>query len=601
MSTNPKSSPSTGEAYFNLSGCVRNLGLPVTGLSVRVHRLAQDRRISTNTSNDYVSCFKITTDSRGNFQFSLPQGFYDLEVISEKNNRFINFLQEDIELNANTTINVSMKTGNIVEGKVIAPKQIPAQSLCLRFFEMTRSESLFITKVRDDGSFSITLPRGTFLVQPCHKPNNFDPRNEAISAESSATKQSNFSSIGLLYPSWTEIQVDDDRKLEIDLGQIHCLKGSVINAGHRSIAGAQIEVKLSSQAIENDKQYNFQIPREAELSTILESDSEGNFSVFLRQGKYCIFVDPHEQSGLCQHIEDNYSINQDQELELVLSKGITYSGEITLPENLKNKNFHGEEMEILAMDSQGKVIGKGKPNDNLSFSFTAPKNISYLAIIPGLKQSHKFMLAPNVLSVEGLNTENIKIELKTGSKYKATLHDLAGKPKDHILIAVIAGFVKPEFIKETAILSASLSDGSGNFSFNLSSGTYQLVLKKSGDHSVYTEEIEHNQNQIQDNVQDLVHELVWNGNYEVSFTISDEDYKPVANCKVSYGQYGTNNLQSQFSDHSGYLKLYLPAGIYTFSFEPNSSDSLGRQLSEKVIRQLSVSTDLNRTVKLSDE
>jgi hypothetical protein len=103
-------------------------------------------------------------------------------------------------------------------------------------------------------------------------------------------------------------------------------------------------------------------------------------------------------------------------------------------------------------------------------------------------------------------------------------------------------------------------------------------------------------------------DITWHGWSQVSFEVVGEGGQAVPRCQVFYHPYGQElddkpPLASSamplpygyvMTTEEGLCKLTLPAGVYTFKFVPPEAGSYG----PKVIRQLSISADISRLVKL---
>jgi len=186
----------------------------------------------------------------------------------------------------------------------------------------------------------------------------------------------------------------------------------------------------------------------------------------------------------------------------------------------------------------------------------------------------------------------VAVRLQLGVAVRGRLLDAAGSPRTGVPVHVFADAPDEENVQ--LAVTTGTTDGEGRFCFFLVPGQYWLVL-----HSDWANA------QTFEVPTTTTFDIKWQGWCQLRFEIIGDDGRKIPRCLVSYGQYGTDEFNEQadsdavpsgsvFSGEDGTCKLTVPAGIYTLRFKPPQDGSY----EPKAIRQLSISADLTKTIKL---
>ena len=163
--------------------------------------------------------------------------------------------------------------------------------------------------------------------------------------------------------------------------------------------------------------------------------------------------------------------------------------------------------------------------------------------------------------------------------------------------------------KSTRALASGITDGDGHYCIFLSPGSYWLVV-----HKDFV-----NARMVEIASEPVTVDITWHGWSNVRFEVQGEDGHAVPRCRVSYAPYGNEETELPDDDEDGHeyerqqfnqagmprgyyvtpddgiCRLTLPSGVYIFRFAPPHDGSYD----VKVIRQLSISSDLTKKITLS--
>jgi hypothetical protein len=194
----------------------------------------------------------------------------------------------------------------------------------------------------------------------------------------------------------------------------------------------------------------------------------------------------------------------------------------------------------------------------------------------------------------------VAVRLKQGTPLYGKIADDAGQSRPGVKVSIFGGSEGRNADESVIALSSTVTDGEGKYCFFLAPGDYLVAvnddLAKSQTISVKNEPVQL--------------DVDWHGWCQVKFEIIGESGQKLQRCRVTYGPYGssvnefTGELQydhetalprgNLVAGEDGVCHLTIPAGVYFFKFTPLIDGSF----ESKMIKQLSVSADCVRTIKL---
>jgi len=192
---------------------------------------------------------------------------------------------------------------------------------------------------------------------------------------------------------------------------------------------------------------------------------------------------------------------------------------------------------------------------------------------------------------------HVAVRLGEGTALKGRVCDDSGQARPSVRVSVFPDQESaPD--SEHGALAHGITDGEGRYCLFLSPGAYWLMVHKdlSSARRIELDSEPHEE------------DIVWHGWTQLRFELLGEDGLPVPRCQVTYNPYGQES-QDEDTSQSGTLplpygfvltgeggscKLTLPSGVYTFKFTPPAAGSY----QTKIIRQLSISSDITRKVTL---
>jgi hypothetical protein len=142
-----------------LSGFVRDtLGQPIAGIDLNVYDRGSGDKLETPGDN---------TDVLGFYDVVVPDGRYILRWRTvDTTARWVAFELDDVEIQADTAIDVTLQSGWFVTGTVTGPGAVPLGNADLDFVDVLTS-ALIVTPTDNTDSFGrykVVVPSGTFDV-----------------------------------------------------------------------------------------------------------------------------------------------------------------------------------------------------------------------------------------------------------------------------------------------------------------------------------------------------------------------------------------------------------------------------------------------------
>jgi hypothetical protein len=602
---------------FNLSGNVRHQGLSLAQVEVLLYDLY---RGNFDAGGDEAIA-TMKTGNRGEFSFSVKPGVYRLEVVPDGKTRFLAHSVPEVKVTTNTSLNISLSTGCIVNGQLATGYG----------FEGNRSE-LFatcevialgieptsykaISPVDETGAFSLIIPRGKYYFA------SRSPR--FISSDSPI------------------FNVGNDCELTLGLPSFVCFEGEVVDDFGNPIEGAlaRISPSPSSQNV---------LFGELNMHVSAVTDSAGRFDLALQEGHYDMAVEPAVGSTHFALSETEVEVAGSPEVSLrrrfTMQEGYRLKGQVrfngeSLSQALVRVQATGTKAEYIARtDGEGrfalslpggayKVIASAHPKDapailidGHEYSSLAPWTRAIVVgadiqldvtlmegtALLGRICDDAMLARPGVRvqifaeAIEPLENVDGDGQSQSGAKIrKSHLRVVSDAPAAQAAAPAPSSAIAPD--ANSTVLASGITDGEGKFGIFLSPGNYWLVIHRDFANAKY----------VRVDSEPVLLDVTWHGWSQLSFEVLGDRGQCVPRCQIFYHPYGQEMddkppLASSamplpygyvMTNEEGHCRLTLPAGVYTFKFSPPAAGSYG----PKVIRQLSISSDMSRRVTLESK
>lgn len=589
----------TGELSFSLSGHIRHQGLPVAGVTVSLidtfdelplHPLEPDLNLIAHQ----------TTGAKGEFTFSVHPGRYRLAIKPASGTRFLNDSVGEIVVSDNTTLNVTLKTGFLLNGKVatLSGKSLNEGNIVALGIEPSSYQS-YAPVI--DGTYTLILPRGKFHLA-------YRPKTEFSEQEDEEDFETDDLSIveekqtsDLITPSAliTETYVffvPGDETFDIILPELIQFDGEVADVFGQPVRHAQITL---SPAYSKESMHI----GEFGFNTVCSTDMEGKFRILVQPGSYDISIEPNASSLLFGIKRNRIILKETCLRKYTLNEGFRLRGQVCSSRGPLSDCL----LRILSFDLNHEYFTKTSPTGQ--FSINVPSG-SYKLIASAhpkdaptknINGAEYTGFAPWSREIVVGGDTHVAIEMEEGTALYGRVADDSGQARTGVQVSIFSDSEKginKENISRT--LTSGITDGEGKYCIFLSSGTYWVVVNKD-----FT-----NAHRVQVNDQPVKLDIVWQGWCNLKFEVTGEDNSKVPRCRLRYWPYGVE--QPTGEDDDGYDNLFefpygvllsgddgicqitLPVGVYSFEFIPPKDGSY----ESKTIRQLSVSLDLTRKIML---
>ena len=567
----------TRELSYNLGGSVSNLGLAVNGTAVKLYDY-------WHQSGALVKHFlgEQITDSKGSFSFDVRKGIYCIEVVPSDNTRYARHSIEAIRVTANTNFNIGLQAGAILSGTINDSNGSPRNDAELLVFGI-EPHVLRVSQVADnDGKFSLSLPAGKYyLALTHHHPNSNSNSNNANGNKQSSTSHSPF-----LCPVFQVLELKKDTNNDITLPPLNSFKGTVTNIEGHPLLG--VKVVITSTA----KPENV-FAKEVAMSVETYTDKGGHFECLLQTGTYNIRLEPQSDSHLAEKTINAILVDHDRKKNYALEAGYGLTGTIS---------FRGQPVANAMVNATGvqhDALSITDENGNYKFSLSGG---SYELVAVAQQSSLGEIPAVDVSPWKGDlildNDTKFDIEMESGVLVSGKVLDPNKQARGGVQLSLYAtndGLFDSKAAKRRALFVGITGDD-GGYEFRLQPGSYWLVLNNqaSTGHLIEVADVQH------------ISELTIEDVCMVSFEIVSEEDEPIANCQITYEAYSLKNKPTAaaeeieeiapptFTGDDGRCVLTLPIGIYSFDLHPPEAG----KFASRVIRQLSVSADMTRRVRL---
>lgn len=557
----------TSEVSYSISGCIRHLGLPVAGVTVI---LFEYWRLASGLLKCMVD--QQTTGARGEFKFSAPSGTYYLEVVPDASTRFLRQTVDNLKVASNTTCNISLKTGNMLsgcvrtsDGSALEACRVLAMGVDPPFYRASSS-------LDADSRFRLVLPKGRYLLIARYE-------NEHTGR-----------AIPFIYRELKDVRLECDDSCQVSLPKLVRFALTVTRSDGKPVSGAR--VSLTPQIRED----NLTLV-DLRVKAVALTDSQGKLEFLVQPGTYDLVLQSPEDLSLVEVRERSLVLEADRQLSFVMPDGFRLAGKVL---------WSGQPVRNCLVKASGR---EGKTAVAVTgalgeFALVLPHGTFDVAVSGqpsgGDRRANRAM-APWTRTVHMPGDEVLTVDLAAGLKVSGRVEDASGRPRPGVRISVYPdkGAALSAQDMESP-LAATVTGADGGYLIGLSAGKYWIVLN---DEASLSRQVELANEPVTVN-------FTWSSGCLVRFTTVNERQEPIGRCKVLYEPYvqasgaakarqGRGILASitgfAFSEDDGTCEFTLPAGIYSFRFEPPAY----APYQTKVIRQLSVGTDFQRTVKLS--
>lgn len=534
----------TREVSYNLAGSVRNQGLPVAGTTILLYDY-------WSTANGLVRHFiaEHCTGPKGDFSFDVRKGIYSIEVVPNRDTRFARLSMDTIKVTNNTTLTIPMRHGATYSGKVITESEDPVGACELLFFGIEPEVVRAAEKISNDGAFSVSLPKGKYYV---------------------ACKQLIHGGTAFLYPNLLVLDLDGDIKEDFIIPDMVLFKGVVTNSDGHPVSGVRATITASTPP-------ESLMEPDAHVKAVVYSNKLGQFECSVAPGNYDVKLEPGTDSHLSERFVSAILVDQARTRTYSLPDGYRLYGRVT---------FDKEPVENALVTIFGGKIDSSTVTDSDGFySFSLSGGTYELCVVsqPDSLANLPFrLLAPHSMSVKLAEDTVRDIQLQHGVTLSGKVVDKSGNPRSGVQLSLSAdGASRP--------LTFGITGDDGTFEFRVSRGKYWLILNNQSSTAQMIEAVD----------EDLQSDLTWGSGCIVRFEVVSEADEPIPHCKVVCEPYGVVPKEDEepivaLSAEDGSCSLTIPAGVYSFRFEPSEHGSYQM----KQIRQFSVNSDVKRRIKL---
>ena len=558
----------TRELSFNLGGTISSMGLPVNGAVVRLYDY-------WHQSGSLVKHFlaEQTTENKGVFSFDVRKGIYCIEIIPNENTRFARQSIEAIKVTHNTNFDLVLNSGVILSGSVRDSKGKAIKDAELLVFGIEPHVLRVSQKLDESGNYSLGLPRGRYYL--------------ALKHCESAPVKGKKPETAFLCPFFQVIEASKDTQHDITLPELINFQGKVSNGEGHPMLGVKVFLTC------NDRPENV-FAREIAMTVSTTTDKLGNFECKLQKGNYSIRLLPPEDSHLAEKTIGTTLIDQDRKKNYSLEPGYLLSGKVVHREK-PVPNAIVNVIGINNLDSVTHSDEEGHYFFNLpggSYDIVVAAQPDSLGTVP------KMDLAPKTSTIILDKDTNHDVEMEEGVQLTGIVQDPSKQPRGGVQLSLYATN-NGEFDAQAAKrrpLWVGITGDDGSYEIRVMSERYWLMLN---DQTTTGHLIDISENK-------LAGELTIEDVCLVNFEVVSESDEPIPNCQVSFEAYELVNQPAQdlgkieeiampvFTSDEGRCTLTLPQGVYSFDFHPPEASAYNSRL----IRQLSVGTDMTRKVRL---
>jgi len=575
----------TSVVTFNLAGQVRHQGLSIAGAEVLLFDLFKAEAAGLDVAECMIA--SRPTGSRGEFNFDVRPGKYRLEVVPDANTRFLRHSIAEIDVYNNTKCSINLITGFTCRLRLGTTNSVIGNGAEVLALGIEPSSYRASATIGDDGGGNIILPKGKFHVA------FRTPQQSAKNPENSDFSWAR--TVCFLTHSVTILEVDGDDTFDLSLPKLVSLEGAVTDVFGMAVKGAKVTVS-SSVVPERE------LLTEMGVGAACWTDGDGLFKIWLEAGVYDIFVEPDDGGRLFALRESNVDIFAATKRKIQLMEGFKLRGQV----HYENSTLAQSLIRIISLDRRFET--NTKTDDNGQFAVGLPGGNYKIVVSAHPKDAPSIVLdgcefsglAPWSRNIVVGGDTHVAVRLKQGTPLYGKIADDAGQSRPGVKVSIFGGSEGRNADESVIPLSSTVTDGEGKYCFFLAPGNYQVAVNDDLAKS-QTVSIENDPLQL---------DVDWHGWCQLKFEIIGENGQKLPRCRVTYGPYGTSvyeftgELQydhetalprgNLVAGEDGVCHLTIPAGVYFFKFTPLIDGSF----ESKMIKQLSVSADFERTIKL---
>jgi len=603
------------EVTFNLAGHIRHQGLPVQNVLVHVYDVYQQNAANGNGGESPVS--EQRTGSRGEFSFAVRSGLYRLEISPDSSTRFLRQSIAEARVMSNTNCNINLTTGCILSGKVTAFTGEPVRRCEVVALGIEPSSYKASARTDEEGNYSLILPRGKYHVAAKATKIDFSEEEEELEddIEDIDEDQESFAVPMNTDPSHTFVSTtvevvifSNDDELDLVLPPLVPLDGEVHDIFGQPVARAHVSVSPSRASMDfKDKV----LAQELDLTGYCLTDSLGRFRALVSPGHYDVSIEPDDGALLFSTKETGLTVGESVFQKFTVSEGHRLRGQVfyedePISQALVRIRAADRKTEYLARtDAQGH-FSAAVPGGNYKLVVTAHPKDAPTVIIND--QEHNGLAPWTRMIVVGGDT-HVAVKIQNGTALQGRVSDEQGQARPGVRVSVFPDSEKQLDADRARALASGITDGDGRYCIFLSPGSYWLVVHKDFI----------NARMVEIASEPVNVDITWHGWCHVRFEVQGEDGFAVPRCRVSYVPYGNDETELSDDDDDvreferqqfdqsgmprgyfitpddGICRLTLPSGVYTFRFSPPHDGSYN----VKLIRQLSISSDLTKKITLS--
>lgn len=547
---------------FNLSGTVKHLGLPVAGTTIVLYDYW-----STGSGLTRHFLAEQVTQQKGDFSFDVRKGTYSLDVIPNRETRFTRQCVETIKVASNTVLSFSLKNGSLISGAVTKSDGEALKFCQLQFLSRENEPIGAVETADEEGRFSISLPRATYQVVYRANPAGAGAKHGAEP---------------FLCTTTGALDVEGDRRdLDLVLVPLVSFKGAVTDERGHPVSGVVVTIRPSQSE-------GSQVSRPAPMA-VCRSSKIGQFECAVEPGLYDVKLEPEVDSHLSQRQINSILIDQARTRTLSLGPGYKLFGRV---------EFEGRPIkDCLITISGGKTESSALTDADGQYAITMPGGAyEMIALVQpdSLARMPFKMPAPYSCAINLTEDTCKNVALQEGVQLSGHIIDAQGNPRPGVQVALYKDTGKQLDTTSGAQrpIAFCITGDDGSYDFRLPVGKLWVVINNQQSTARVVEAAS----------DDLEIDVIWDTGCIVEFAIVSEFDSPIAGCKAYCELYGTTpgqgaKPQRSTSNDAGICRFAVPAGIYTFRFEP--SEQGGHE--SKTIRQLSVNSDTRRKVRLASK
>ncbi|HEY9678120.1 MAG TPA: carboxypeptidase-like regulatory domain-containing protein [Drouetiella sp.] len=557
---------------YNVSGTVRHQGLTISGVTVSLYELG-------GLGNPDTLVGKQRTGTRGEFTFGVAPGTYRIEIEPDTNTRFLKTANE-INVSGNAILNVGLITGSILKVKLVTKSGALVTTGEVVALAAEPMQYRSYATIGSDNNYALTLPRGKFYI---------GVRHSRRSLESSAKA----SHLPFITTEISTVDLQRDASVEVTLPDFNALDGKVTDVF--GVPAANVKVRLTPSLDENERL------SELGIGMTCLTDANGEFRALVESGTYDFALEPDNGGLLFAAAETDVEITNDIRKEFQLSEGFRLRGQVQyeltqLAQCLVRIQGLDRKIDLMTRTDDNGQFVVGVPGGTYKIVVSAhPKFTPSKA-----QESAEFKgLAPWTRMVVVGGDTHVPVRLVQGTQLTGRIADETGHTRTGVKVSIYADDEDKELSDADldVPLATCMTDAEGRYNFFIAPGKYWLAV-----HTDLS-----NAQRVEIGTQPKELDVDWHGWCQVKFEVVSDSGQKVPRCRVAYSPYGTaisgdgssKNLPkgSMLTDHEGICIMTIPAGVYSLRFSPPSDGGF----EPKTVKQISISHDLTRTIRLASK